>query len=227
MRLFLFVSVICALLAGASVAQQLEPPHTVDCTPDKTKADPGPRETERPCLQQLNGLATRSGNLLRITLENGTTKTFKDEREACERNDVEKCVLHRLTAYYPAQRLFVIEVDAYESFRVIAVHRRSGSVTQLDDYPHLAPGGKRFVTAFSSEAWDVERDIGIYSVAADSLELEWEYKAQDYEIWNFVAWDGDDGVKLTVISHVKDSSGKSQLATRRAPRCDEPRRVGD
>src|SRR5215467_4779392 len=172
MRLLLFVSVVSVLLVRVSCAQQREPAqitqqkepaHTVNCKPDNRD-----QEADEPhCLLQLRGLATRSGDLLHLTLENGATKTFKDERAACKRHDVAKCVSYRLAAYYPAQRLFVVEVGVYESFSVIAVHRRSGSVTRLDDHPHMAPGGKRFVTAFSSEAWDTERNIGIYSTASD------------------------------------------------------------
>jgi hypothetical protein len=50
----------------------------------------------------------------------------------------------------------------------------------------------------------------------NSLKLEWSYKASEYEMWNFVAWDGDERIKLKVTLWTVDRSGTRVLATQNA-----------
>jgi hypothetical protein len=225
MRLLPFLSAVSVLLAGACTEQQREPAHAINCTPNKGKPDYNPEQAERQCLGQLSGLATRSGDLLHLTLENGKTKTFKDEREACQRHDVGQCLVYRLTAYHPAQKLFVIEQAAYESFRVAAVHRHGGSLTWLDDHPHIAPGGKRLVTVFSPDAWDTERDIAIYSIAPDSL--SWNGSTSTRTMNPGISWLG---TARSALSSGSDRTSRMRVGTPHTPpgaqRSDEPRLVG-
>ena len=72
------------------------------------------------------------------------------------------------------------------------------------------------VAAAAIEAWDVEKEIAIYAVQMNSLKLEWSYKASEYEMWNFVAWDGDERIKLRVTLWTVDRSGTRVLATQNA-----------
>jgi hypothetical protein len=203
-------ALVTVLLGGAALAQQKELETPIRCESAGRGEDS--IQLERQCLAQLGGLAVRAGAELRLKLDHGTTRTFTDERQACEQQNPAKCLLYRLAAYYPLQKLFVIEQLAYESSRVIVVNGRSGSAARMDVHPHLAPSGKRLVTAAAIEAWDVEKEIAIYSVRKDKIELEWSYKAQDYEMWNFVSWDGDGRIKLQVHLWV-DRNGERVLAT--------------
>jgi hypothetical protein len=209
------VVLAAVLLGGTAHAQQQEPAAEVHCESDQTKSNQDLIRLERECLAQLNGMASRAGDNLRLTLADGRAKTFTDERQACERHKADKCMLHRLAAYYPTQKLFVIERAAYESSNVVVVSRRTGSITRMDVRPHLAPSGKRMVAAAAIEAWDVEKEIAIYSVT-DSPKLEWSYKAPDYEMWEFVSRDGDERVRLSVTLWTVDRSGARVLATQPA-----------
>jgi hypothetical protein len=203
------------LLGGAALAQQREPAAEVHCVRDQAKSE-DQDEAERRCLEQLTRLASRDGDVLRLTLEDGSFKTFTDERPACEQHQVEKCLLYRLATYYPIQRLFVVERQAYESFDVIVVSGRTGAVTKMDVHPHLSPGGTRLVATAAIEAWEVEKHIAIYYVQKDALKLEWSYKAKNYEMWEFVSWDGDERIKLSVTLRTVNRSGAEELATQPA-----------
>jgi hypothetical protein len=214
MRIFPIV-LATALLGGAALAQQREPAAEVHCVRDQAKSEDA-LQVERKCLEQMTGLASRDGDLLHLTLEDGSFKTFVDERPACEQHDTGKCLLHQLATYYPIQKLFVVERQAYESFDVIVVSGRTGAVTKMDVHPHLSPGGTRLVAAAAIEAWEVEKHIAIYYVQKAGLKPEWSYKAKNYEMWEFVSWDGDERIKLNVTLRIVNRAGAEELATQPA-----------
>jgi len=203
------------LVAEPALAQQRQPTEEVHCLKEESKSEDS-IQAERRCLQRLTGLASRRGDALRLTLEDGSFKTFVDNKRACAEGDAEKCLLYRVAAYYPLQKLFVIELAAYESFSVLVISRRTGTVTMVDEHPHLSPGGKRLVAAAAIEAWDIDHEIVVYSVQNGSLALEWSYKAQEYEMWNFVSWDGDDRIKLEVTLWTVDQAGNRALVPQSA-----------
>ncbi|HKA78957.1 MAG TPA: hypothetical protein VKD43_02950 [Xanthobacteraceae bacterium] len=204
-----------ALLGSAALAQQREPAAEVHCVRDERRSEE-PAQAERRCLERLTALASRDGDVLRLALDDGSFKTFMDERTACEQHEAEKCLMHRLATYYPIQRLFVVERQAYESFDVIVVSGRTGGVTRMDAHPHLSPGGTRLVAAAAIEAWEVEQHIAIYYVQKDGLKAEWSYKAKVYELWEFVSWNGDERIELNVTLRTVNRGGAEELATQRA-----------
>jgi hypothetical protein len=210
------VALGAALLATPAFAQPREATAQVHCRFDNAEENQDLLQLEGTCLAQLKGLASRDGDVLRLTLENGRAKTFTDESRACQEHDAEKCLQYRLAAYYPIPKLFVIDALAYESSRALVVSRRTGTSTILDVRPHLSPSGKRLVAAAAIEAWDYENDIVIHSVQNGTLAREWSYKAQEYEMWKFVSWDGDDRIKLEVTLWTVDAGGNRALATRSA-----------
>jgi hypothetical protein len=207
--LIILVGLATILLGGTVLAQPRELAGQVHC--ESTGKGEDSLQLERLCLAQLGTVATRSGADLRLKLENGTSKTFTDERQACEQQNPAKCLEYRLAAYYSVPKLFVIEQLAYESSRVMVVNGRNGSIARMDVHPHLAPGGKRLVMAAAIEAWDVEKEIAVYAVQKDKIELEWSYKAQEYEMWSFVAWEGDDRIKLQVELWTVGRNGERAL----------------
>jgi hypothetical protein len=210
------VIVGAVLLATPAFAQEREVTAQVNCRSGNAKENQDLIELERACLAKLRGFASREGDVLRLTLENGKSKTFADETRACQQHDAEKCLRYRLAAYYPSPKLFVIDWLAYESSRALVVSRRTGATTTLDVRPHLSPSGKRLVAAAAIEAWDVKNEIVIYSVQNGSLALEWSYKAQEYEMWDYVSWEGDDRIKLEVALWTVDGGGKQVLVKQSA-----------
>jgi hypothetical protein len=210
------VALSAALLAMPAFGQQREVTAQVHCESDAAKENQDLIQLEHGCLAQLRGLASRDGDVLRLTLENGKAKTFTDESRACQQHDSAKCLQYRLAAYYPIPKLFVIDWLAYESSRALVVSRRTGASTKLDVQPHLSPSGKRLVAAAAIEAWAVDNEIVVYSVQNGSLALEWSYKAQEYEMWDYVSWDGDDRIKLEVTSWTVDGGGNPALVKQSA-----------
>jgi hypothetical protein len=198
--LFLYGLFVTSALAAENKAL-VEP---VLCMPAPDQTSDTYRLLEAKCLQRLAALASRNGDALQLSLLNGRTKTFVDNNDACRRGDTSNCLVTTLSGYYPALQTFVLERSAYESRNVAYVSRRSGETITLDDYPHFSPSGKRFVAVAASEAWEVENDIALFSTEIDPPKPIWRYKAgKDYEMWNFVGWDGEDRIKLRVTMWVR------------------------
>jgi hypothetical protein len=215
MRILPLVLLAAAWAGIGSLAQPAAPAAEVHCERDDNSGQDS-MQAERACLARMEGLASRMDDELRLTLEGGSIKAFTDERNACERHDAERCLRYRLAAYYPKQGLFVVDQLAYESSRALVVSRRGGAAATVDVPPHLSPGGTRMVAAAAIEAWEVENELAIYSVRDGVLEWEWSYKARDYEQWEFVAWEGDERIRLNVTLWAIDANGAKVLTERPA-----------
>ena len=174
------------LCVSPAHAQQRVPASDVHCEANSTEQKDIYAKLEAKCLSQMKGLASRNGDKLRLVLNDGRIKTISSNSRACEDGDAQKCLEYRLAAYYPAQQLFVIDEAAYESSGAIVVNAQTGTITRMEDRPRMAPSRERLVVAFSSEAWEVGRNIAVYKIEQDAVRLEWSYKAKDYEnvgIW--------------------------------------------
>ena len=202
--LIFFLSLCGGAPACAQSPAQIDAIH---CKADISTRRPDVAALGAKCLSRMKGIAVRSGDALRISLQNGKTKSLLSNNRACEEGNAEKCVDYRLEAYYPGLHLFVLTARLYEANSVLVVNGTTGAATNMDDSPHLSPNGERLVVAFSSEAWSTDRDIAVYRIENGALRLEWSYKAKDYEQWKFVAWDGDARIKLRVTLHGEDQSG--------------------
>jgi hypothetical protein len=224
MRRLAFILIAICLIAicpcSASLAQTPAPRVAVQdihCEPGKLPPEQKASvELEAKCLAGMQGLASRKGDELRLSVKRGETKTFTSNSRACDEQDSERCVKYYLVAYYPDLRIYVVEGNADESNAVFVVGGVDGSTTRLDDYPHLAPGRKRLATAYGSEVSETKHDIAIYEVEDGRLRLSWSYKAKDYEMWEFGGWNGDEHVKLRVTSWITGKRGDRELITREA-----------
>jgi hypothetical protein len=126
---------------------------------------------------------------------------LKGNARACKENIVDACIVYELVGYISIDRQFVVRVSEYESGFVLLVGRESGNGNELEDWPRLSPSGKRFVAVAASDAWDVKNAIVIFSTVTDPPTFEWRFPTPtEYEQYSFDGWDGEDRVKLRVIS---------------------------
>lgn len=193
---------LAALLpAGEPAAKDVRPVDAVRC------------EKEIDCLAGLKGLVSRKGDALRLALENGKTKVIKGNREACADSDAEKCLVFDLRAYLPSLDVYVIGVGLWEDDGALVVSTRTGKELYLEALPEFSPSGRWFVSVSNSEMGDRTYDVGIWSTNPDKPKQEFRYDYRDppyspdeyrYEHWEFVAWDGDDRIKLKVTFNYAD-----------------------
>jgi hypothetical protein len=187
---------------GASVVQQdAQAAASAPVQPAVSEERETTCEKEEKCLADLHRIASRSGNVLKLKLDSGAIKTFRSDPKACEDNDARKCSEMTLVGYMPPQHMFVLRKGAYELVRYLVVSGQNGKSFELEDQPHLAPDGKRFVVVAVDEMNGWDKDVAIFSTSSFPPRLEWSYKTQkpdEFALYSFVGWDGNGRIKLRV-----------------------------
>ena len=181
------------LLGGPGRAQSSQDAVARSCVgSDAGTPDPEARETI--CLRELRERARRTGNILSLKLENGTTKLFRSNPESCKKDDAKNCVEYRLIGFHTSAGRYLVNVTYYENFECKLVSVRTGKATTFRNVPHFAPDGSTFfVTGYdgSYDNW-----LGIGSVASDPPALVWEKDPVFGESWEFLRWIDNDQVAL-------------------------------
>lgn len=180
---------LTVLLGGSAFAQA---PSTAPIACDEEAA----------CLAKLKGMASREGDVLTLKLANGTTKTFKDNRKACEEDDGASCVSYQLRGYRPAQNVYVIGLTLYEGLGAELVSMRTGEVLSLPNMPEFSPSGRLLAAVDNDQTDTPEYKIGIWSLDGEGRakqELRYIPPSLD-EVWEIVRWEGDAKVVFKVNS---------------------------
>jgi hypothetical protein len=200
---------LAVVIASGTVAAQNSPPQrqpappTVDIFCGKEEAE---------CVRQLSGMAMRDGDQLRLRLANGQTKTFTTTRQACDAGIYEKCLIYRLTGYFARHRQFLVDVGFLNhGGTTLLVSSRTGNHIRLDAKPHYSPTGKRLAAVSASESVDhADNSIEIWT-ASDPPRSEWRYTVPEgqYALYEFVRWDGDERLKMTVTTRIGEELRES------------------
>lgn len=193
--------IIPALLFGGSALAQSAP-----APKDIVYCD-----REKDCLVKLDGLARREGHLLRLKFENGTSKTFRENRQACDDHDAEECIRYDLRAYLPAQHVFVVAVSGYEEDGSLVISTRTGRSVELEGLPQFSPSGRWFASVNENQIDESQYAVAIWSTAPDMPKQELRYSARQdssSEYWQFLGWNDDDRIKLKV--RVSSGEGEAQ-----------------
>lgn len=122
---------------------------------------PGAKPVDRSddaVLSKVPDRASRDGPILRLRLQDGRTLKITDcnDQAACE---AERFRVHRLAAWWPAQRLYVVNVGLYEDGMAYLISERDGRTTRVTAVPVLSPSGRRAVALTSNLMAGVELDL--------------------------------------------------------------------
>jgi hypothetical protein len=106
-------------------------------------------------LASAPGLASRDGGVLKLKLAGNRylKLTDCDEQPACAGDDTR---IHRFVAWWPKQRLYVIDVGLYEETAAFLVSERDGRILHLPAPPVLSPSGRQGVSLVSNLMQGVE-----------------------------------------------------------------------
>ena len=159
---------------------------------DAGSASPEAREVS--CLRELAARASRAGNVLTLKLNDGSTRSFRSNPEACKNDVADKCVTYRLVGFHAAAERYLVHVAGYENFECRLVSARTGRATALPGIPRFAPDGSTFVVTGVDEAYNNWITIG--SVASDPPAVSWKSGSSIFEEWTFVRWINNDEVAM-------------------------------
>jgi hypothetical protein len=108
-----------------------------------------PDKDEAAALAKLAGHAWRDNDILKLELEGGHSLkiTDCDDETACEADRFRK---HRLVAWLPASRLYVVNVPLYEGSLAYLIAHKDGRTTQVAAPPVLSPSGQHAIALQSN-----------------------------------------------------------------------------
>jgi hypothetical protein len=214
-RVLILFLVAISWLAGPAAAQD-RPPYAVSDHPSqdgRCRGDTGAADldrSEKACLQQLTGIATRQGKALRLKFPNGG-RVYKNRSAGCEQgNNADNCVEYQLTGYFARHGILLIQVGYYEGVEWMLVRLNGGKEVKIVAPPYYSPHEKWLASACWSEGPSgCGNGIDIVPTTTDQTTREWHYRVpdSDYALYEFVGWDGDDRVKLNVTFHANGDSG--------------------
>jgi hypothetical protein len=188
-----------SLCAAGGVAQTTPAP-LVDCF----GADPGDETLWTPreelCLSQLRQSASRTGELLTLRLENGQSKTYRDNQKACDEDDSENCIHYSLGGYHPQAHVYSILIRYYEGSTFELVNARTGNTLKFSGLAYSSPDGSNFLVIDDDLAYGGEYDIAVGSTATDPPSLVWQQSTADGPVeWQLKRWIDNDHAALRVL----------------------------
>lgn len=109
-------------------------------------------------LAKVPGMAARDGRILRLKLDGNRTLrlTDCDQQPACGADDTR---IHRLVAWWPKHRLYVVSVTLYEESTAYLVSQRDGRILVTTAPPVLSPSGRWGVALVSNLMSGVDLEL--------------------------------------------------------------------
>jgi hypothetical protein len=114
--------------------------------------------TDTQVLATVPGAASREGDVLRLKLAGERTFKLTDcvKQPAC---DGEKLRMHRLAAWWPKHRYYVVAVWLYEASVTYLVSERDGRALVVTAPPVLSPSGRTAVALVSNLMSGVDLEL--------------------------------------------------------------------
>src|SRR5262249_25819562 len=151
---------------------------------------------ETVCLRELKKITRREDLLLTVRLENGASKSYRNEFV-----EGEGFIQFLLVGYHPKTRVYIIGIMYYEGFGIEFLSARSGKTLRITGIPYFSPDGSRFVAIDRDDGHEGTYDLAPGSVANDELSLDWQRNYNtDYQKWHLQRWIDNDHVALRVFS---------------------------
>ena len=154
------------LMDGAKAVIENEP----CCGPSRSAAKGA--DSDAVLLATLPGMASRDGGILRLKLAGDRTYKLTDctDQPACGADDTR---VHRLVAWWPQHRLYIVSVGLYEEGAAYLIAERDGQTLMTVAPPVLSPSGRRAIALVSNlmsgvdlEFLDLARDPPLLSKVA-------------------------------------------------------------
>ena len=173
-------------LAALALSQASEP----------ALAEPGVRcILEQDCLDLLMDRVYRSGDTLRVTVADGTVRSYRDVGCAPEGGD---CAAYRIAAYLPDSGVYLVEVEDRDSLATILVDAADGTEGRLFATPVFSPSGQRLVVTANGFAGH-----GHEIATWDRRDGHWAEggrfgggAGRPVEEWTFRGWEGEDLIRF-------------------------------
>jgi hypothetical protein len=212
----------CALTGAAHAGAPVVSNGRVDCVEDTDKDDAGRAADEAACIALTDGAVRRDGAKLIVKRKSGEDIVFDSNPAACSADDAENCHVVSLHAYDPARGFALVEEGFYEALAMNLVDLASGDKIDLMARPEFSPSGKQLVSVIADLLNDPDEEILVYDLTATPFKRTFEAKRgtalklarkkkDDIALFDFVAWDGEDRIKLKIVNDEAATFGTVNL----------------
>ena len=140
-------------------------------------------------LKSSRGKVRHEGAML--TIQTRSKKIAFQDRPVAE----QETAVHTYLGLLAGIGYHLILVELWEGSRFILVSDRSAQQFTLSAIPHVSPSRKKLVAVSASEAYN-PNEITIWKVSPAQLRREYRYEPQNYAQYHFIAWDGDQRIRL-------------------------------
>jgi hypothetical protein len=162
--------------------------------------DPFSPRYEKACVAKASASVARRGGELALKFDDGASRIYRDNRSkaACEQGPYESCKRYILYDYFPQHGLFLVNVGYHESQEWLLVSKLDGKEERIVAPPAYSPNKKWLASVYWTEGPD-DGNNGIDIVPTSNRGgPAFHYRPKEYELWDFVRWDGDDRLLLEV-----------------------------
>ena len=145
---------------------------------------------------------------MRLTFQNGSGRVYASRSAGCDQGNSDDCISYELSGYFPKHGLLLIQIGYYEGVKWMLVRLDSGKETKMLVPPHYSPHEDWLVSVCWSEGpAGCGNGIDIVPTVANQAAREWHYRVpdNDYALYEFVGWHGEDRVKLAVTFRAGDN----------------------
>ena len=140
--------------------------------------------------------------MLRLKFNNGSTRVYENHSKGCDRGNNEyECVAYELTGYFPNSGLLLVEISYYEGVEWRLVGIATGTESNILSPPHYSPQKKWLASVnWSDGPSGGGNGLDIVPAMPNDAVREFHYRVPngEYAAYEFVGWDGDDHLKLTI-----------------------------
>jgi hypothetical protein len=148
--------------------------------------------SEAELLKNSNGLAIRHGRALALTLANGKIKTLENCQE--EFLVPKGCARYEYQGLIADNQFFIVNMwYAMDSNAFIAISRKSGTITTIENEPHVSPRGGFMLSSLATE---LEGINGVHLWAIHQGELKAIKVDNDDKMYGFIRWIDEKNAEL-------------------------------
>ena len=157
------------------------------------------RAVEVGCLEKHPGKISRAGEMLIVRLDNGETKEYATNHQACDEGPVNDCSDFLFFGYIQAMNSVVLRRGCYEGCNdILFVSLFDGATVKAESIPHFSPKGDMFVVVAASDATELDTpDVWLFEIRDQRPVAIFQHSNHaGYQFWSFVEWRGNAEVTL-------------------------------
>ncbi|MEE9614852.1 MAG: hypothetical protein V3W31_07905 [Thermodesulfobacteriota bacterium] len=143
----------------------------------------------------------RDGDTLYLRLKSGSYSALTNSNE-CSSWDT--CTVYWFVDYFEDVGLYFVFIGYYEGAEYLMVFDKSGKEYLAPALPRISLDGKRVVAVSADETGYGANGVFVWRLEDEKLVSELSYEPEEYALYEFVAWEDNNTVRLTKFERSRE-----------------------